>query len=208
MPRITNLKPCRRERGRLAVYLDGEYAFSVPLSDSAVLERGRILEEKQIRDYRQADVRFQAHRRALRYLGTRARSTREVEQELARRGFPTETIAPTVARLQAEGLLDDADYAMRYVRDRLRLKPRSSTLLRQELRRKGISGEPAELALAPIDDESVARRIVESRWPRWQKLPPDRRRDKVLGYLRNRGFSRGACIRAYRHGCSLPETTA
>lgn len=208
MPTITDLTPCRRERGRIAVYVDGAYAFSLPLSDSAVLERGQWLAERRVRAYREADHRHCAHCTALRYLGYRARTARMVEQELTRRGYPSHISADVIAGLQRDGLLDDADYAVRYVRGRLRRKPRSSRLLRQELRRKGIVGPAAESALAQVDDEAVARRIVEHRWPRWQHLSEARRKTKLLGYLNNRGFSRDICLRSYRYACSLPQTTA
>jgi regulatory protein len=208
MPTITDLIPSRRNRGRIAVHLDGEYAFSLPLGDSAVLERGQFLTENQVRNYREADERHQAHQTALRYLGYRLRTVRMVRQELIRRGFPSSTTSDTIERLQKEALLDDADYARRYVRDRLRLKPRSSNLLRQELYRKGIGGDAAEAALESVDDRLIARRIVDHRWPRWQHLSPERRKTKLLGYLRNRGFSRDVCMQSYRYACSLPETSA
>jgi len=208
MATITDLKPCRREIGRVRVYLDGEPAFSVSLSDSADLERGMSLAQARIDDYRESELRWQAHRAALRYLAFRSRTTRQVSQELVRRGHSSLAAAATVERLQEQGLLNDADYARRYVCDRLRLKPRSSSLLRQELRRKGIAGSEAEAALDPVDDEAVARRIVEQQWFRWQRLPRERRKTKVLGYLKNRGFSRDICMRAYRFGCSLPQTSA
>lgn len=208
MPTITDLIPCRRNRGRIAVHLDGEYAFSLPLVDSAVLERGQFLTENKVRNYREADERHQAYQTALRYLGYRLRTVRMVRQELIRRGFPSSTTSDTIERLQKEALLDDADYARRYVRDRLHLKPRSSSLLRQELYRKGIRGDAAEAALESVDDQPIARRIVDHQWPRWQHLSPERRKTKLLGYLRNRGFSRDVCMQSYRYACSLPETSA
>ncbi|HHP7235253.1 MAG TPA: regulatory protein RecX [Desulfobacterales bacterium] len=208
MPTITDLIPCRRNRGRIAVHLDGEYAFSLPLGDSAVLERGQFLTENQVRKYREADERHQAYQIALRYLGYRARTVHMVRQELIRRGYPRGTTAETIERLQKEGLLDDVDYARRYVRERLHLKPRSSNLLRQELYRKGIRGDAAEAVLESVDDRRLARRIVDLRWPRWRYLSPERRKTKLLGYLRNRGFSPDVCMQSYRYACSLPETSA
>lgn len=112
------------------------------------------------------DETGRAYLAALRWLGRRALSVQEVTQRLRRRGVSQEAAAAAVARLLAQGALDDAAYARAYVHDRLLFHPVGRRGLQAELHRRGVPPEAAAEALAAVDttcEEEVIRRLVAHR---------------------------------------------
>ncbi len=91
---------------------------------------------------------------ALRLLGARARSRQEMNDRLVARGFPPEEIERTMTRLDEWKLLDDADFALQWVRSRSATSQRGRLALKRELRTKGIDDEIAAQALDTIDADT------------------------------------------------------
>lgn len=75
---------------------------------------------------------------ALTYLGFRARTVREVERYLDEKQYGEFEIMQVVDRLTELGLLNDAQYAADFVDSRLRTKPVSRRILREQLDRKSV----------------------------------------------------------------------
>lgn len=130
--------------------------------------------------------------RALSYtlwlLGRRDYSEKELRDRLARKGAEPMDVERVIARLVDLELVDDEKYAAGFVRTRRRKK--GSLALRQELRRKGIQGEIAEAALAPVTHSSqveTARRILGKHAWRFEDRDP-RARSRAFGFLARRGF--------------------
>ena len=97
---------------------------------------------------RGADANQRAVEAATRHLGARPRSTREVEDYLHGKAFAPEAIAAAIARLTERGYLDDAAFAKWYAENRAQFRPRGPSLLRQELRQKGVVTDTVDDTLA------------------------------------------------------------
>lgn len=91
---------------------------------------------------------------ALRLLGTRARSRREVQDRLESRGFADHDVSSTIARLDESGLLDDTEFAYEWVRSRHAYSARGRHALRRELKAKGVADEVVADAIATIDPDA------------------------------------------------------
>ena len=121
-------------------------------------------------------------------LGRRPYAAAELRQRLARRGFDAETTASALARLSAQGLIDDVAFARFWAENRLALRPRSQALIRQELRRKGIDTEAIDAAVPKGSDESAADAEARS-YARHLSVAEKRLFEQRLGqHLRRRGF--------------------
>ena len=70
---------------------------------------------------------------AFRFLGYSARTRAEIEQRLSRDEFPDEIVAQVVRELEADGYLDDAGFARRWVEDRADRKRYGRARLASEL---------------------------------------------------------------------------
>ena len=127
---------------------------------------------------------------AYRYLSYRARSVAEVRDKLKEKDFTAEVVAEVVADLQRQQLLDDREFARRWVEARL---PRAygARRLAQDLRHKGVATGVvdevlAEYAPALDSSERTVALLSKQAW-RYRGLPSDKAKRRMLGFLARRG---------------------
>lgn len=192
MPTITAIEATRRDPARVAVFVDGEFAFALhgDLAAAAGLRPGDPIDEATVERLRDQDTVQLACQAAYQFLGARPRSESEVRRRLARRGFEAEPIDAAVARLRELGYLNDAAFAEFWVENRREFKPRSARLVAHELRQKGVAREAIDLTA--WDDEAAALAAGE-KWIRSRRFADRPEFDRRLGgYLQRRGFGGGA----------------
>jgi len=186
---ITALRVQKRNKQRVNVYLDGEFAFGLAAIEAAKLHRGQYLSDEDIARLREQDTRETAYERALNFLSYRPRSEAEVRRYLRNKQVPSSVQEEVVVRLTRAGLLDDHAFARYWVADRERFKPRGAYALRSELRQKGLSDAVIASALENLDEEESAYRAAQQRAARWGHLDYQPFRRKLGAYLRRRGFA-------------------
>ncbi len=198
MPRLTRITETKR--GRYALFLDDEFAFSLDEDTFAAagLHAGDELTEPAVAELRRKSDARRALDKAMDLLALRDHAAGELYAKLCRR-FDPHTAAAAVARVGELGLLNDAGFARRRAAELLR-KRKSRREILQDLAAKGIDRETAAEALAalmPADGEedpdlASARALVERQYAR--KLA-EGKTQQVMAALARRGFSH-AVIRA------------
>ena len=187
---ISAIEPQQKNPQRINIYLDGEYAFGLSRIVAAWLKVGQELNEEKIASLQAEDAGEITYQKALHFLDYRPRSTAEMRQNLMKRGIPEDLVEQTVARLQRAGLINDQEFARAWVENRNTFQPRSKSLLRLELRRKGLDDAIVQPVLDEKVDEQVmaleaarkyAHRLAGLAWPEFRK--------KLGGFLARRGFS-------------------
>lgn len=192
---ITRLTTQENDASRTSVFLGGEFAFGVhqDLVLRHGLHKGSTLSLEEERVLREEDAEMKAKAKAMRYVARRARTCAEVRRKLREKGHPSPAIDGAVARLKELGYLDDAEYAREYVRSRFRAKGYGPVRLKHELKERGVARLQIEDAMLELDHDELreaAREHARKRWPRLAgEDDPRRRRQKLTGYLRRRGFS-------------------
>ncbi len=130
---------------------------------------------------------------AYRFVGFRPRSVGEVRQRLSK-NFAADLVERVVSTFIRYGYLDDAEFARQWRTSRERRNPRGATLLRRELRDKGIAEGLIDATLGDVDDAENAYRAGRRRAERWiwsEGLPYHVYRRRMWGYLQRRGFGGG-----------------
>ncbi|MEU4838208.1 recombination regulator RecX [Nocardia testacea] len=134
----------------------------------------------------------QARESALRLLAVRARSRAELAQRLSAKGYSSEVTEQVLDRLAEVGLIDDADFARQWVRQRHGFSGKGRRALEQELRRKGVSQEDSAAALDAVTADDEYERAAELVRRKLRSLPPGLDREKVIrrlvGMLARRGY--------------------
>lgn len=129
---------------------------------------------------------------AYRLLSYRPRSKKEIIDRLTRRGFSGETIGSVVDYLSRLNYINDSQFARVWIESRILVKPMGISLLRQELRIKGINNDIIEEAIAALnrnyDEYEVAKKLFLSRWPRYSQLARVTSLRRIHAYLKRRGF--------------------
>jgi regulatory protein len=190
--RITALRPTRRDPDRIAVDLDGSFAFALlaTLVADERLEVGDVLDDQRVSALLAADQASRATEAALVFLGYRPRSEKEVRDRLRRGGYEQQAIDHAISRLHEWRYLDDADFARRWVENRAAHRPRGRRLLQQELRHKGIDTETAREAIdnVDLDETGAAEALARRRLPAYAGDEPAAIRRRLAAYLARRGY--------------------
>ena len=135
------------------------------------------------------DPRVAAREIALRRLSVRARSRKELAQDLKSRDVSAEVSEELLNRFAEVGLIDDAAFAEEWVESRGR---RSGVArLRQELRLKGVADEHIAEAIGGREDEDLsnARELAARKVASMEGLETIVRQRRLTAYLGRRGFS-------------------
>jgi len=139
-------------------------------------------------------ARLQSYDRALNMLAFRARSSSELARSLIRKGEEKAHVDWAIARLQEQGLLDDAAFARAFTRSRVVGGKQSRRRVEQELARKGVARSVAGEAIDDVfEDEAVDQRSIVEEAARKKLrslagLEPAVQRRRLYAFLARRGY--------------------
>ena len=161
----------------------------------------------------QSDCRNSAERAknaAFRLLSARAYSCAQVRERLRRRGFRESVVEQTLDELRRLKLVDDRDYALRFVQERMRIRPAGRALLFHDLKKRGIDVATAEDVLdevfTGVDPEVVALDLLRSRRRQYDGVDRRRALSRMYGFLGRRGFGAVAQVAAERAWMEFSES--
>ena len=129
---VTRLEPQKKNPQRLNVYLDGEFAFGISRSAAPWLAEGNQLSKQKINDLQEKDHFEGAYQRAINFLSYRIRSEKEIRQNLTKHDVPEDVIEGVLGKLRGVSLVNDQDFAFRWVENRVQFKPRGKRALSSE----------------------------------------------------------------------------
>lgn len=204
MPRLTQIKETKK--GRLALFLDGEFAFSL---DEATFADANLHEDDELAPWRVEELRKQSDTRkaldkAMDILALRDHAAGELYQKLCRK-FDPPSAAWAVARAQELGLLNDESFARRRAAELYR-KRKSRREILNDLAAKDVDREVAARVVealyaadedAPDPELENARALVARQYAR--KLA-EGKRDQVAAALARRGYSHAIIRQALEDG--------
>ena len=186
MARLIALKQTAPERFLARFDTGEELRTTLAVVTDCHLSCGKELTEAELDTLRAASERSRCRQRALRIIGTRAMSVRELTDRLKEKGETPDNAEDAAAWLEQMHLLDDAQYAAMCVRH-YAAKGYGERRIREELFRRGIDRELWDAALAelPETDDTVDRLFAAKL--RGDASPENLQRTQ--NYLLRRGFS-------------------
>jgi regulatory protein len=190
---ITAIKAQKRNRQRVSIYLDGEFAFGLSRFVAGWLEPGRKLSEADIKRLQEQDTFEVAFQKALQFISHRPRSVEETRRRLSEKGFSDEVVEATLEKLLDKQYLDDLDFARQWIENRNAFRPRSDRLLAYELRLKGVADKKITQALEKFggDENELAYQAGISKAKKCRHENKIDFQKKVGGFLSRRGFHYG-----------------
>ncbi len=136
----------------------------------------------------------------IRYLARGRRFEREVRAHLRKKGVARTEIDAAIARLKELSLVDDAETARAWVRDRLRFAPKGRGVLRAALLKKGVARAIADEAVADAGNAAseleIAEGVVKRLAGRAPRQDPVVERRRLWSALARRGFDPATCREA------------
>ena len=129
---------------------------------------------------------------ALKMLGGRELSERQVRQRLARRGYDEEAIAAAVARLKSDGSLDDERAARAMAHAETTLRKRGRLRVKRRLESAGIAPDVAQRAtqeiLQTVDAAALMEAALQKRLRGRERIADEREFQRLYRYLIGQGF--------------------
>lgn len=178
--------------GRIYVFLDGEYALSVPESlwlDSGLSQREEISEE-EFEALRDKTQRRLAYLDAVNYLSRRMHSENELRTKLKRKGYPQQAVDESIEKCLEAGYLNDSEYAARLALRLADEKHWGLARIKSELFARGLSREDVDAATKELSERDfvpVIKQLIQTRYK--SRLAQENGRSSVFASLSRLGFS-------------------
>lgn len=132
----------------------------------------------------------------LRQLTLAPKSRHQLAAKLAERDVPAEVAVAVLDRFEEVQLIDDAEFAMMWVRSRAATRSLARSALKRELAEKGIHGEIAEDALSQVSDdeerdaaEQLVRRKHRPAATGTDRAALDKETRRLVSMLGRKGYS-------------------
>lgn len=172
--------------------MDGEFSFGIDLDNLVKLNLKVWQEysESELNEIIKKAEFQQTLDRLLKFATLRPRSEKEIKDWLRRKKVHGSLHNGLFSKLRRLKLLDDEKFTKWWVEQRNHFRPRPKRILNYELRAKGVDRNIIENVLAEfeIDEESIAKELLEKRKYKWTKLEEPIARKKMSQFLVRKGF--------------------
>ena len=192
---ITDVKPNKRDKDRVNLFLDGEFYGSISTLVAAAkrLEEGKEIDEKEL-----ANIIFESDKRnafeyALGYISRYVCTEKKITQKLYDKGYGKVVVEYTVEKLKSYNYIDDKEYAVQYVEVNRGVK--GARRLREELRQRGVAQEYIEYALKSVSTEEDDAYALAVKHAAGKDLSDEKYVARLLRFLSYRGYGQDVIAR-------------
>ncbi|MBE6008492.1 MAG: regulatory protein RecX [Lachnospiraceae bacterium] len=183
-----------KHNDKYSVFIDGDFAFSLAMGDIMFfkLEQGNDVSEKTYEYIKNEVMLIKAKNRAAAFLGASKKTEKAVYDKLSESGYPEDICEKVIEELKSYGYINDLDYALSYIEDRLKVNPRGVYGLKMELRQKGVKDSVIEKAIdmTEIDESIYIKQLMIKKRYDLQDMD-EKEKKKLYDFLLRRGFSYG-----------------
>jgi len=192
--RITKIAAQKKDPNRKSIFLDGKYALGVSPETllKFPLKVGQEINNRQLWIIKFHEEYQQGKRQALRYLGRRLRSEKELRSYLKRKHISPQNTNRIINYCRQENYLNDAEFTRAFIKDQLNLNKDGINKIRQKLYQKGIERSLIERQLDELTNSEqqlqTALQMARKKIALIHKSPKNKR-DKLFRYLKGKGFT-------------------
>ena len=158
---ITKIEVGKRNKERVNIYIDEEYAFSI--SAELIYKENIKVKDKidvdSLKKLADEDNYIKCKNTALKTIERTYKSEKELAQKLALKGYDDHIINRTINFMKEYNLLNDNNYATMYVKDKSRNIGKKK--IKYSLLQKGIDEEIIESELEKINNDEVQAIVYE-----------------------------------------------
>ena len=159
---ITKIEIQKRNKERVNIYLDDEYAFSISaeLVYKENLRVKDVVDTEKLKSVADKESYIRCKNSALKIIERSYKTEKEVVEKLQMKGYEEKHIECAIQFLKEYKFLNDDYYAEAFIRDKLNSK--GSMRIKQDLIKKGIPREVIEEKLEGIDkdDERETAKVL------------------------------------------------
>ena len=128
--------------------------------------------------------------KVVKFISLRPRSQKEILAYLAKKSSSQKIRDKAFQELTNLGLIDDQAFVHWWIDQRNTFRPKGKRALMMELRQKGIDCDLSETVInQEVDEKKLAKGLVLKKRKFWERLPLEKQKEKLAGFLARRGFS-------------------
>jgi regulatory protein len=198
MGKITKIN-LQKSLKRANIFIDNNFKFGIDFDNLLKfnLKVGDEVEEKELEK-----IIFKAEASKLleslgKFLSLRPRSRKEIIERIKIRIFKKDLAdfidkeslkTEVLEKIEKNGLINDREFSLWFIKQRTTFRPKSKKALFFELRKKGIDLKIIDEVLEKFNDQREAFKIIEKKKYILEKLPLDKKKEKITSILSYRGF--------------------
>lgn len=192
---ITKIEVQKRNKERVSIFIEGEYAFScsAELVYTHGLKSNKAVNIEKLQEVVCEDNFLKCKNDALKTIERSYKSEKEILDKLFKKEYDEKTIVRTMQFLKSYNFLNDEQFAAMYIKDKI--KNQGKNKIKHSLLRKGIDEVMLEDKLREVDNSSqlkTALKLVEKKHKTLSKTETDNRKiySKLWEYLLRNGFDK------------------
>src|SRR6056297_222051 len=194
--KITDIKVKKNKINRRKLYIDHE--LFIEIDDVIISELdlyiGKEVTNELLEKIQQKEALTKAKNDAIRFLSYRPRSEWEISNKLKNKKYPIFIIEETIYWLKEKNLINDRQFSLMWIKDRLTNKPLGKLRIRKELYNKGIDSDIIESTVNSFfkkneDELELAYQLIKRRRNSLRLKNVQLEPQKIIKLLKNRGFS-------------------
>jgi regulatory protein len=196
--KITKLEYGKKNKKRVNVFVNGEYSFSLTISqvaDTSIFQ-GQEIDQQELAELQSISLKGKVEERVMGFITTRPRSAREVRAYLqAKLNITEDEIAEIISLLERKGYINDREFSRWWIENRTRFKSYGLRKISAELTKKGVSREIINESIKAIDEQQkqlMAENLAKLAAKYVKKhagLDKTEIKQKLYNYLAGRGYN-------------------
>ena len=191
---ITKIEIQKRNKERVNIYLDEEYAFSISaeLVYKENLKVKDVIDIDKLKAVADKEAYIRCKNSALKIIERSYKTEKEIVEKLQMKGYEERHIEASIQFLKEYKFLNDDYYVEAFIRDKINSK--GSIRIKQDLIKKGISRDVIEEKLCKIDKSSekdTAKELAEKKLRIIKKSENDTYKisSKIYRFLISKGYT-------------------
>lgn len=210
MSKITKIEVQKRNKERVNLFLDGEYAFSIS-AELVYKEHLKVNDEidyKEIKDLAEKESFSRCKESGLRIIEKNYKTEKEVRDKLKQKGYEENAIEYSVKFLKEYNFINDNYYAKAFISDKL--SSMGSQKIKYNLIQKGIAKEIIEEELVNINkdnEKDTALNLARKKFDSIKNKETDNYKisGKLYRYLISKGYEMNMVSDIVKQIMSLDE---
>ncbi|NLK93696.1 MAG: recombination regulator RecX [Clostridiales bacterium] len=193
MSEITKIEVQKRNKNRVNIFIDNEYALSVnsEIVYKENLKKGKIIDKENLFLLAKEDNYIKCKETALKIVERSYKTEKQMAEKLKEKGYNIDEIKRTLAFLKEYKFIDNNKIGKMYVTDKS--KKYGEKKIRYDLLNKGFTEEEINKSLEIVDrdtEKQVAKELGIKKYNSLIKREKDiyKLKNKLYTYLAGRGF--------------------
>ena len=193
MSKITKIEQCKRNKERVNIYIDEEFAFAIymELIYRFNLKVNEEVDKEKLIEIAKVENLSKCKDSALKTIERSYKTEKEIRDKLLNKEFDEETVEKTINFLKEYTFIDDLKFTKMYVKDRIRTQGRNK--IKYALIQKGVNKYLVDEVLEELDrndEEERALLICEKKYLTICKREDDdfKIKNKLIRYMLGRGY--------------------